>query len=129
MCVCHQLGLKETHGIRGTEEPGSDLLHEQPPTDTLLHQPAAPGRSAHLCPPLLSSTLFSMTVPPVPPRHERRRSVCAEQKLIYFVVVGQLFAYLKTLRIIILKKKSLFEFENYGKHHCTTMDLFCRLTL
>lgn len=41
--VSNQLGLKETHRLRWAEEPGSYVLHEQPVTDTLLHQPVTAG--------------------------------------------------------------------------------------
>lgn len=41
--VSNQLGLKETHRLRWAEEPGSYVLHEQPVTDALLHQPATAG--------------------------------------------------------------------------------------
>lgn len=44
--VSNQLGLKEAHGLRWSEEPGSYVLHEQPVTDALLHQPATAGTSA-----------------------------------------------------------------------------------
>ena len=38
-----QLGFQEAHGIRGAEEPGRNVLHELPTTNTVLHKPTAKG--------------------------------------------------------------------------------------
>lgn len=38
-----QVGLKEAHWLRGAQEPGSHVLHEQPAADAFLYQPAAEG--------------------------------------------------------------------------------------